>query len=98
MLKQRWALSSVNEQQLAVIEFLKEENRVLRELHGKKGLRFTDDQRRRFAAKGKAVGRRALRKIGMLRTPCGGARSAATGSELATTVAYRTEVQYKSRR
>ena len=39
----------VNRQQLAVIEYLKEENRVLRELHGRRRLRFTDDQRRRLA-------------------------------------------------
>ncbi len=31
----------VNQQQLALIEYLKEENRVLPELHGKKRLRFT---------------------------------------------------------
>ena len=41
-----------NEHQHRVIEYLLEENRVLRELHGKKRLRFTDDQRRRLAAKG----------------------------------------------
>ena len=34
----------VNEQQLAVIEYLKEENRVLREQVGRRRLRFTDDQ------------------------------------------------------
>lgn len=59
----------VNQQQLAVIEYLKEENRVLRELHGRKRLRFTDDQRRRLAAKGKAIGRRILREIGTVVTP-----------------------------
>jgi hypothetical protein len=31
----------VNRHQEAVIEYLKEENRVLRELHGKKRLRFS---------------------------------------------------------
>ncbi len=45
----------VNREQLAIIDYLKEENRVLRELHGKRRLRFTDDQRRRLAVKGKAV-------------------------------------------
>ncbi len=53
----------VNEQ-LAVIEYLKEENRVLREQVGRRRLRFTDDQRRRLAAKGKALGRRVLRELG----------------------------------
>jgi len=33
----------VNEEQRVVIDYLKEENRVLRELHGEKRLRFTDD-------------------------------------------------------
>jgi hypothetical protein len=51
----------VNEQQLAVIEYLKRENRVLREQVGRRRLRFTNDQRRRLAAKGQALGRRVLR-------------------------------------
>ncbi len=54
----------VDEQQLAVIEYLKEENRVLREQVGRRRLRFTDDQRRRLAAKGQALGRRVLRELG----------------------------------
>ena len=61
--------SWVNRHQETVIEYLKEENRVLRELHGKKRLRFTDDQRRRLAVKGKALGRRVLGEIGSLVTP-----------------------------
>ena len=36
------------------------QNRVLRELHGNKRLRFTDGQRRRLAAKGKSLGRKIL--------------------------------------
>ncbi len=59
----------MNEQQRAVNAYLKEENRVLRELHGKKRLRFTDDQRRRLAVKGKPVGRRGLREFGSIVTP-----------------------------
>ena len=50
----------VNRHQLAMIDYLREEDRVLRELHGKRRLRFTDDQRRRLAAKGKILGRRLL--------------------------------------
>ena len=38
----------INEQQRAVNAYLKEENRVLRELHGNNRLRFSDDQRRRL--------------------------------------------------
>ncbi len=52
-----------------MIDYLKEENRVLRELHGKKRLRFTDDQRRRLAVKGKALGRKLLGEFGSLVTP-----------------------------
>ncbi|MHC4128191.1 MAG: helix-turn-helix domain-containing protein, partial [Planctomycetota bacterium] len=59
----------VNQQQLAVIEYLKEENRVLREQVGRRRLRFTDDQRRRLAAKGQALGCRVLRELGTIVRP-----------------------------
>ena len=59
----------VNREQLAIIDYLMEQNRVLRELHGKRRLRLTDDQRRRLAVKGKALGRRLLRDIGTLVIP-----------------------------
>ena len=59
----------LNEEQRAVIGYLREENRVLRELHGNKRLRFSDDQRRRLAAKGKALGRRVLSECGSLVAP-----------------------------
>ena len=59
----------VNEQQRTIIGYLQEENRVLRELNGRKRLRFNNDQRRRLAARGKALGRRVLREIGTLVTP-----------------------------
>jgi putative transposase len=42
----RW----VNRRQREVIEYLQEENRVLREQLGDRRLRFTDDQRRWLAA------------------------------------------------
>jgi hypothetical protein len=49
----------VNRQQSQVIDYLIEENRVLKEQleSGGKRLRFTDDQRRRLAAKGKPLGK-----------------------------------------
>jgi len=50
----------VNRQQQDVIEYLQEENRALRDQLGGKRLRFTDQQRRRLAAKAKQVGRRGL--------------------------------------
>jgi len=53
----------INEHQQAAIEYLREENRVLREQLGKRRLRLTDDQRRRLAAKGKKLGRRVLGEL-----------------------------------
>jgi hypothetical protein len=48
----------VNRCQLEIVEYLQEENRVLREQLGDRRLRFTDAQRHRFATKGNALGRR----------------------------------------
>jgi hypothetical protein len=50
----------INRQQQYIIDYLREENRVLREQCGKKRLRFTDDQRRRLAAKAKVLRRAVL--------------------------------------
>ena len=70
----------VNEHQRAVIAYLQEENRVLREVHGRKRLRFRDDQRRRLAAKGRELGRRLLHEIGSVVTPDTSLRRSGTGS------------------
>ena len=59
----------VNQQQRDVIDHLQEENRVLREQLGPRRLRFTDDQRRRLAAKARTLGRRILRDIATIVTP-----------------------------
>jgi hypothetical protein len=59
----------MNQKQQHAIEYLREENRVLREQLGTRRLRFTDDQRRRLAAKAKLVGRRVLNDIADLVTP-----------------------------
>jgi hypothetical protein len=40
----------MTERQLQAMDYLKEENRVLREQLGERRLRLTDDQRRRLAA------------------------------------------------
>ena len=53
----------VNRHRDEVIEYLVEENRVLKEQLGGRRLRLTDDQRRRLAAKGKILGRRVLARI-----------------------------------
>ena len=54
-----------------VIAYLIEENRVLKEQLESEGkrLRFTDDQRRRLAAKGKPLGRKVLGTIATIVTP-----------------------------
>ena len=59
----------VNRQQQAVIDYLLEENRVLRAAHGRRRLHLTDDQRRRLAVKGKILGRRRLADIVGIVTP-----------------------------
>ena len=59
----------VNRQQQAVIDYLLEENRVLRATHGPHRLRLTDDQRRRLAVKGKVLGRRRLAAVAGVVTP-----------------------------
>jgi putative transposase len=59
----------VNRHQQAVIDYLLEENRVLRAAHGPRQLCLTDDQRRRLAVKGKVLGRRRLADIAGIVTP-----------------------------
>jgi hypothetical protein len=59
----------LNQQQQDIVAYLSEENRVLREQLGGKRIRFTDDQRRRLAAKGKALGSKVLREVCTLVTP-----------------------------
>ena len=59
----------VNRQQQQVIDYLQEENRVLREQRGGRRLRLTDDQRRRLAVKGKLLGRKMLSKVAGIVTP-----------------------------
>jgi putative transposase len=59
----------MNQRQLQLIEYLREENRVLREQLGGRRLRLTDDQRRRLAAKAKGVGRKLLAEVATIVTP-----------------------------
>ena len=59
----------VNRHQLKVIDYLLDENRVLREQLGGRRLRLNDDQRRRLAVKGKALGRKVLREVAGIVTP-----------------------------
>jgi len=59
----------VNRGQQQVIEYLVEENRVLREQLGGRRLRLTDAQRRRLAVRAEALGRKALMSIACIVTP-----------------------------
>jgi transposase InsO family protein len=56
-------------QQAATIDYLKAENRVLRERLGGRRIVFTDAERRRLAEKARAVGRKALHELGTIVTP-----------------------------
>lgn len=59
----------LNRHQQAVIDYLIEENRVLKEQLKGRRLRLTDEQRRRLAVKGKALGRQLLEEVSTLVTP-----------------------------
>ena len=59
----------LNRHQQDVIDYLIEENRVLKEQLEGQRLRFTDEQRIRLAVKAKVLGRRALDELETLVTP-----------------------------
>ena len=59
----------LNRQQENLIEYLREESRILREQFGGRRLRLTDSQRRRIAVRGKRLGRRALSRVAGIVTP-----------------------------
>ncbi len=59
----------LNKHRQLAIDYLREENRVLREQLGKKRLRLTDGQRRRLAVLGKPLGRKLLGSLVSIVTP-----------------------------
>ena len=59
----------MNQHQQQVIEYLREENRVLREQLGNRRALFNDDQRRRLAIRAKRLGRKLLAEVATLVTP-----------------------------
>src|SRR5262245_15619017 len=59
----------INQHQRKVIDYLRTENRVLREQLGQRRLGFTDDQRVLLAAKAKTLRRRVLHEIGTIVSP-----------------------------
>ncbi|MBI9018831.1 MAG: hypothetical protein JEZ07_16385 [Phycisphaerae bacterium] len=59
----------INRQQQDVIEYLKTENKVLRETIGKKKIILNDARRRRLTVAAKKIGRKALAEVCGLFTP-----------------------------
>jgi transposase InsO family protein len=59
----------MNQRQLQMIDYLREENRVLREQLGGRRVRLNDDQRRRLAAKAKGLGRKLLAEVATIVAP-----------------------------
>jgi len=59
----------MNRHQQQTIEYLREENRVLRKQLGDRRLRFNDDQRGRLAARAIGLGRKLLAEVATLVTP-----------------------------
>jgi hypothetical protein len=59
----------VNRRQVDVLEYLKEENRILKERLGGRRIQFTDAERSRLARKASALGRRVLNELETLVTP-----------------------------
>ena len=59
----------VHRRQADVIDYLREENRVLRAQLGPRPLRLTDAQRRRLAVRGQKLGRRVLAEVASFVTP-----------------------------
>ena len=59
----------MNQQQFQLIDYLREENRVLREQFGQRRLRFNDNQRRRLATRAKGLGNKLVRKVATIVTP-----------------------------
>ena len=59
----------ISRRQRDVIEYLQEENRILREQVGDRRLRFTDAQRRRLAMKARKLNRKMLAGLDPIVTP-----------------------------
>src|ERR1035438_2182241 len=59
----------MNQHQQLALDYLREENRVLKEQLGGSRLRLNDDQRRRLASKAKRLGRRLLAQVATIVTP-----------------------------
>ncbi len=59
----------MNRHQQDLMAYLQEENRILKNRLKGKRIRFTDDERRRLAVKGKMLGSKVLREVASIVTP-----------------------------
>ena len=59
----------MNHEQQQILDYLREENRILLGQLGTRRLRFDDEQRRRLAVRAKLLGRRVLAEIATIVTP-----------------------------
>lgn len=59
----------LNQHQQLIIDYLLEENRILKEQQNGRRLQLTDDQRRRLAVHAQRLGRKCLRELATLVTP-----------------------------
>jgi len=59
----------MNQRHVQMIDYLREENKVLREQLGGRRLQLNDDQRRRLAARAKGLGRKLLSDVATIVTP-----------------------------
>ena len=59
----------INRQQQDVSAYTQEENRILRNRLKGKRIRFTNDERRPLAVKGKVLGRKVLQEVASVVTP-----------------------------
>ena len=59
----------MNHEQQQILDYLREENRILHAQLGTRRLRFDDEQRRRLAVRAKLLGRRVLAEVATIVTP-----------------------------
>ena len=59
----------MNLQEQRIIDYLRDENRILHAQLGTRRLRFDDEQRRRLAVRAKLLGRRVLAEVATIVTP-----------------------------
>ena len=59
----------MNHEQQQILDYLREENRILHAQLGTPRLRFDDEQRRRLAVRAKLLGRRVLAEVATIVTP-----------------------------